>query len=894
MDSCPVVPGSWPLVGRVDELEVVLEALENGRGVVLSGQPGVGKSRLAAELPDAVRGAGWHVVQLSAGPENDAVPFATFLPLLERDGPGGDVASRFLRAARSLTSHGRVVVVIDDAHLLDQVSVAFVRHVVTATDVRLVLTVRSGELVPSTLVSLWQSGVLERVEVLPLARDETAELLARALEGRVDGRVARWVWESARGNPLFVRELVLDALDTGALASVGGRWTLAPDIEPAGTRLREIIAARVGTLADDERAAVELVALAEPVGLDMLASLVGVDVIRRLEHRALLVARSDRRRTSVRLAHPLHREVVRATMGSVVGRERLGQLVAAVESAGERRRGDALRVAVWRAEMGELEDWRSLLAAANELANSAKWGVIGEIAGVRNDDPGVPRRHLEQAVLLARAALDGGRSAEAAALLVRLLSQLGHVEEARDLYETIGALVHNDEGALACARVRSEVLHFSVGDPPAALAVLDEFAQRAEDPQHRLAARASRSALLMLHGAAIDAIASGEEVLGDVRSRREDVLLAGAAVGTALGDIGDPGRGIDMVDKLLASATAEDRIDLLGMLVLVRVVLLVFTPRLDEAEELASRCRDIAAAGGDDNAMGIFDIALANIAVSRGDMVTARLLAADARGRVARDDPFGVMRNAVSLGVLTAALMGDVDDAHRSLALLDRHPLNPGFFSTDEVRARAWLDVAEGQATHAAARLQAAAETMGAAGRWLREATLLHDLVRLGHARHATHRLDALTRLTGCPLARMFASHGVSADLADPARLLRVSSEWEDAGFLLFAAEASAQAAAIHTRIGDNASAASAGARSRALAARCPQVTTPTLSLAGPAATLTKREHEIATLAASGMSDRSIADTLVLSVRTVHAHLYNAYSKLGIDGRAELASVLGL
>jgi DNA-binding CsgD family transcriptional regulator len=885
---------TWPLVGRADELAEVLDALRNGRGVVLSGQAGVGKSRLADELRAVARGAGWQVVPLTAGPENEAVPFATFLPLLEHD-TAGDAASRLLRAARALTSKGdRVVVVVDDAHLLDEVSLAFVRHLLSATDVRVVVTIRSGELVPSTLVSLWRSDVLTRIEVLPLARDETEELLARALDGVVDGRVARWVWQTARGNPLFVRELVLDALDSGALVRNAGRWTLAPGVSPAGTRLREIIAARVGTLTGDERAAVELVALGEPLGLDTLASFVGVDVIRRMEERSLLAARSDRRRTWVRLAHPLHGEVVRATLGAVATRERLAQLVAAVESAGSRRREDALRVALWRAEMGDVGDWRSLLAAAIELANAAKWGVIGEVAGVRSEDSGVPRRHLEQAVMLARAALDGGRSAEAAAVLIRLLSQLGRVDEARLLYETIGALVRDGEDALAVARVRSEVLQFSIGDPSAAVAVLDEFAQRATEPQHRLAAVASRAALRMLHGAATEAIQSGEEVLGDERARREDVLLAGAAVSAAFGDTGHPVRGMELVDKLLASATAEDRMDLLGMLVVVRVVLLVFVPRLDEAEELASRCRDIAAAGGDDNAMGVFDIALANIAVARGDMVTARLLAVDAMRRVADDDPYGVVRSAVSVQVLASALLGDVDAAHRSLEMLDRHPPNPSFFGSDEIRARAWLDVVEGRATNAAARLQAGAEAMGAAGRWLREATLLHDLVRLGHARHAAHRLESIARVADCALARLFARHGAAADSADPARLLKVSADWEDAGFLLFAAEAAAQQAAIHTQTGDNAGAATAASRSRALAARCPQVTTPTLSLAGPAATLTKREREIAMLAATGMSDRTIADALVLSIRTVNAHLYNAYSKLGIDSRVELASVLGL
>ncbi len=57
-------------------------------------------------------------------------------------------------------------------------------------------------------------------------------------------------------------------------------------------------------------------------------------------------------------------------------------------------------------------------------------------------------------------------------------------------------------------------------------------------------------------------------------------------------------------------------------------------------------------------------------------------------------------------------------------------------------------------------------------------------------------------------------------------------------------------------------------------------------------APLTRRERDIATLAAGGASSKEIADRLYLSVRTVNNHLQSAYSKLGIAGRRELANAL--
>jgi DNA-binding NarL/FixJ family response regulator len=66
-------------------------------------------------------------------------------------------------------------------------------------------------------------------------------------------------------------------------------------------------------------------------------------------------------------------------------------------------------------------------------------------------------------------------------------------------------------------------------------------------------------------------------------------------------------------------------------------------------------------------------------------------------------------------------------------------------------------------------------------------------------------------------------------------------------------------------------------------------------TLGGPVAAplpLTNREREIITLAAGGLSNRQIADRLVVSVRTVEGHLYRACAKLGVSDRAELAARL--
>jgi DNA-binding CsgD family transcriptional regulator len=55
---------------------------------------------------------------------------------------------------------------------------------------------------------------------------------------------------------------------------------------------------------------------------------------------------------------------------------------------------------------------------------------------------------------------------------------------------------------------------------------------------------------------------------------------------------------------------------------------------------------------------------------------------------------------------------------------------------------------------------------------------------------------------------------------------------------------------------------------------------------------LTRREREIALLAADGQSSRQIADRLVLSVRTIDNHLQSVYRKLGVRRRGDLPHAL--
>ncbi|MGW0918981.1 LuxR C-terminal-related transcriptional regulator [Streptomyces sp. NPDC002755] len=155
------------------------------------------------------------------------------------------------------------------------------------------------------------------------------------------------------------------------------------------------------------------------------------------------------------------------------------------------------------------------------------------------------------------------------------------------------------------------------------------------------------------------------------------------------------------------------------------------------------------------------------------------------------------------------------------------------------------------------------------------DAYTAYDAVRLGAPRHAVRFL---------PPDGSFARHARALAGGDGPALDLAAAELEERGFLLFAAEAYAQAVRVHRDAG---AARTARTRAVALARRCQGARTPALSglVLGE---LTARQRQIVTLAAAGLSNRQIAERLTLSVRTVGNHLYGAYTRLGAGDRGAL------
>jgi DNA-binding NarL/FixJ family response regulator len=236
----------------------------------------------------------------------------------------------------------------------------------------------------------------------------------------------------------------------------------------------------------------------------------------------------------------------------------------------------------------------------------------------------------------------------------------------------------------------------------------------------------------------------------------------------------------------------------------------------------------------------------------------------------------------------TAALAGDHDLAERALAEAQaRRRASQAIFDPWVDIATTWVSATRGAIGQAVEQALAGARRARDTDALAYEPIALHDAVRLGAARQVVDRLGELATQAEGDLVGLYAAHALAAAHHDGQALDQVAASFAAASRNLLAAEAAAQAALAHRRVGRQASARAAAATSARWLEACQGARTPALvTLEAPR--LTARELEIAKLASGGLTNREIAERLGTSVRTVDNHLHQAYTKLGIGGRGEL------
>jgi DNA-binding NarL/FixJ family response regulator len=862
------------------------------RGAVLAGPSGVGKTRLGREALAIAERAGMATAEVNASRSAAQLPFGAFAPLLPADaagpvdagaavgpvagaGLGGlddqvDLLRRSVAALASRADGGRLMLFVDDAHLLDDASATLLHQAVTTGAAVVVATVATGEPAPDSVVALWKDELLARVDVGGLDGDDVEALLADALGGSLDPAAAVQFTDRSRGNVLFLRELVMGALAGDNLHDESGIWRLRNDLAPS-PRLVEIVEARIGRLDDAERTLLELVAYGEPLGQSELSALSDIAIAEDLERRDLLASYMDGRRLVVHLAHPLYGDVVRARTPTLRARTIAGALADAVEAAGPSRHEDELRVATWRLRAGG--------GHPDTLARGAA----------------IARRRYDFALAeeLAAAALDAGAGFSTALLFAQAVSLQGRRDEAEAALAALAAEAHDDSsrGQVAVARFDNASTWLG-GDE---LRILDEAEDAILDPEWRDALEARRLVVLLQESGPRAAVEAALPLLG--RASGGALAFACQIGGLGLARLGRLEAAIETAERGLAAATESAILPALypWWHTVTRATALAYAGRLDDAEELVNTHHRQAVADGSVEAQAIFALVGASTVGERGRVRTAARRAREASAlNLQLGRPLLARRDHI-FGALALALSGDAEAAEAELARLEELAL-PHVMQdeVDLLQARAWAQVAGGDIAGGAGTLDGAATLALAIGDRVGAASSWHGVARLGRAPEVCEQLAKVAQKVDGTLATARAAHALALADSDAAALSQVSLAFEAMGADLLAAEASADAAVLLRQAGEARDASSAERRTGVLVDRCENPETPALQATEARARLTPAERETAVLAAAGRSNKDIAEELFLSPRTVENRLQRVYEKLGIAGRTEVADALAL
>jgi DNA-binding CsgD family transcriptional regulator/type II secretory pathway predicted ATPase ExeA len=866
-----------PLTGRDEELETVLRALRERRGAVLSGAAGVGKTRLARAAARAVAAAGGAVEQATATDAAATIPFGAFAAFVP---PGGGDLLRTLQAAGAALRDrhdGRpVVLLVDDAHRLDRSSATLLHHLCAQGHATVLATVRAGEPVPDAVTALWKDAGAERVDVAPLADDAAARLAAALAGGPLERQTLRWLLEGARGNPLYLAELLRAARDGGALVERDGRWRRTGAVRP-GPRLTEAIDARIGRLAAAEHRALALVALAEPLGLEVLAALGALSAAGELERRGLVEAGAGGAigagggvagagGPALRVAHPLFGEVVRGRLGAVEGRTLRAELSAALPRD---RPATRLLVAGW-ALLDDRRDEAELLASACADALAAL-------------DPAA-------AVAFGEAALAAGAGVETVVPLSTALRATERFEEAERLLAGSEEAVRPTPHAALHLFNRAMGLHWGLRRPDQALALLTRAQTWRTEPEWQATVRNVAATLLVTTGRLREGVALAQPLVEAPGLTDTTRLRLGLTLGYALPLAGRPEEGLHALERARAHCRPGATVEWPPEAVAATAA--VASGRgWTAAEQALERRRAEALSAGAEETVTWCELSLLRLAAARGEAARARRLAEGALERLTLMDPREHAATCLAEIALAAVEQGDLTGARDALARcrvqLERWPA--GLAARHRAAlAEAAVATAAGDGEAGRGHALAAADACGEA--LLLEAEALYVSLRCGgDGRAARLRLDQLAERAPGTVVEAWAEHARAA--GDGAALERAARRFEQIGALGWAEAAMSDAAAVYA----GAAGTGAAARAQAAAARLAAARRLPESRArahANLAALRPREREIARLVALGLPNAEIAARLSLSVRTVESHVYRATARLGLRSRRALGEAV--
>ena len=922
------------LIGRAREREAIaaaIEALRGGAGriVAVEGEPGIGKSRLLAHL--AATADACTVLAARASEYEADLPYALWTEALDRhlaeigdrrrsrlgladpqtltgvlpalaERDGGPVAAdrhRTHRALRDLLERlvavRPLVLCLDDVHWADPGSgeaLAALLHRPPAGPVLIAVAARSGQWSPVLEVEITAAQREQRATRLELAPLSAAE--AHALVG-VD---ADAVYDESGGNPFYLEQL---ARGRGVGRSAAG----LPGDGSVPSAVAAALAAELSGVTEEARRLLDAAAVVgDPFGPGLAAEVaelpgaVALGALDELLARALVRPGDAPRRFAFR--HPVVRHAVYV---ATPGGWRLGAHARAA-TALERRGAGAVERAhhvEQAAARGDETAIALLGAAAKELQSPAPATAARcHAAALRL----LPDHSAARTAVQSRLAEAQAAAGDAAGAHATLLDALRTAAPDDRLGLTVA--VANAEWWMGRADEARQRLHVALGVLPA----------RPSPDRIRLRLALALTALMVCDLA--EARGQASDARDDARAIRDPVFEAAALAGGALAQV-SAADGSDSAGAIEAAAGALERLS---------------------AEQLVTRLPAFWMLGRSWRSLGRFDAALA--ALERG----AALAADTGRENVGLQLTVELVPTLIELGrpaEATAIAEQGLERARLAgnprMLLWARCALASARLAAGDVSA-ALHHAGEAVESGVRADFHAAGQpgwclgnALTAAGNPERAVVLMLDsfggeslsavlpidrpaaAVDLAEAQLACGDSGAAERLlehvqAGSSWARLVTGTARSAVLLARDRSVEAVAAASELG-----AASGAPLAAARARLAEGRALAAAGRRSEAVevliaaesmldgfgslrrrdeAARelrrlGHRVRRPAReAVEGPLASLTAREREIAELVAAGRTNREVAEQLVLSVRTIEAHLRNVFAKLGVRSRVEL------
>ncbi|MGH3840447.1 MAG: helix-turn-helix transcriptional regulator [Pseudonocardiaceae bacterium] len=716
------------------------------------------------------------------------------------------------------------------------------------------------------MTALWKDGLLARLEVPALSQEHATTLLELVLGGAVEKISAQRLFTATAGNILWLRHLLDGERTGGRLICHAGvwHWTGQPRLGPA---LTAIIEARIGELSGGLRRVLELLALGEPLDVDLLQTLATPAAIEDAADRELVSVHRIDGRWEARLAHPLYGEAVRARMNPLRARRLRGRLVEALfGTAGVQ---DVLRRAVLAVDSDLPPDPELFLAGATHAALRADVLLAERLVTAARD---------------CAAGCAGAAGCAAQLSLAFHLSWQHRGEEAEEAFATAAAWADTDPLQLRVAQARALNLVFLLARQDDAHAVL---AMAARCPGGAVELLGIQALFWTLTGRLDEAESAALRALDTPELSVQAQTCAGWASSIIMGLTGRADRVPALTARAVAAARCAPETGVLQHnIAWWEFFGLALAGRLGQAAEAANRL--VSTLTG--NMTTIFQPVLEGwLALFAG---RAGAAVAPLRNFRAYLPGYGGGWTALlELTLVQAqAMTGNAAGAREALERADtwRHPgmtvIEPQF-----ALARAWLAAAEGAPSTASGQARHAATLAARSGQLAIEVLARHAAVSFGDRAQA-FRLSVLAQRVDGPRAPAAAAHAAALATQDPAALLAASAQLTTAELMLPAAEAAAQAAILHRRQGDLSAAAAATSRAAELTVDCEGARTPALLAAAQPLPISQRQREIAAMAAQ-LSNREIAQRLGISVRTVEGHIYHACVKLGLPDRTALSAL---